>query len=409
MYLRTVMRQQARQYDSFYLYDERRIQAQIWRLRLAFPEVGFLYSVKANPNREILSCMAANGLGADAASLEEVRASRAAGMAPERIYYSAPGKTEGDLFGAMSAATLIADSPNEVETIRRLAERRGVRADIGVRINPAEDFDGGPGMPSKFGIDEEELFLLLPRWKVWDSFRVTGIHVHQRSQVLSEERLAAYYRRVFALAEGVQEVLGNPLTFLNFGSGIGIPCAPNDREPEIDALGAAFAALREEYRASLGGARLLMESGRYLVGDSGVYAMKVLDKKVSRGTTCVILKNTLNGFLRPALAGLMPEGMAAAEPLFTARDAFRFSVLPADPAREKDGTRERVTLAGNLCTGADIIARDVLLPELRVGDTVLVNHAGGYGAALTPLAFSGQERPTELFLKADGEIVATPL
>lgn len=409
MYLRTVMGQLARQYDSFYLYDERRVQAQIWRLRLAFPEVSFLYSVKANPNREILACMAANGLGADAASLEEVRAGREAGMAPDRIYYSAPGKTEGDLFGAMNAATLIADSPNEVEAIRRLAERKGIRADIGVRINPAEDFDGGPGVPSKFGIDEDQLLALLPRWKEWKSLQITGIHIHQRSQVLSVEGLLAYYERVFDLAGRIQEALGYPLSFLNFGSGTGIPYASADTELDIASLGAGFSRLREAYRARFEGTRLLMESGRYLVGDSGVYAMKVLDKKVSGGVTFVILKNTLNGFFRPALAQVMPEGMRPAEPLFTCEDAFQCSVLPADPAREGDGREERVTLAGNLCTGADIIARDVLLPEIRVGDTVLVNHAGSYGASLTPLGFSGQERPAELFLKADGEIVAAPL
>jgi diaminopimelate decarboxylase len=132
--------------------------------------------------------------------------------------------------------------------------------------------------------------------------------------------------------------------------------------------------------------------------------MKVLDKKVSRGRTFVILCNTMNGFLRPAEAHMisfLAPNAPPAEPLFTAADAFTFTALPGDRKPET------VTLAGNLCTAADIIAEDISLPGLERGDAVAVPNAGCYAAALSPMGFSSQTPPAELLLGTDGIVRET--
>ncbi len=155
----------AQEHDSFYLYDEDCILDRIQTLKEFFPRVSFLYSVKCNPNPEIIQTMADQGLGADAASAEEVFASLRAGMKREDIYYSAPGKSERDIEKTLDQCTLIADSPGEVERITAAAKKAGKKIRIGIRIHPDFPFEGERSAASKFGIEEEQFFSRLPRWK----------------------------------------------------------------------------------------------------------------------------------------------------------------------------------------------------------------------------------------------------
>lgn len=391
--------------DSFYLYDEGVIMEYTGRLRSDFPGVEFLYSIKCNPHPPVVKSVFGQGFGADAASLGEVLLAREQGLAAEKIYYSAPGKTEKDIARALGQCILIADSSSEVERIQKAAEVAGVTAKIGVRFNPSFGFGGGAGGPSKFGIDEDRALAALPGWKTLPNVEVAGIHVHLRSQELDAAVLAGYYEALFSLARRVQDALGRPLEFLNMGSGIGVQYGPEDPALDTAGLGKTVGALMDRFQTELPGTRILIEVGRYAVGKSGVYVTKVVDKKVSRGVTYVILKNTLNGFIRPSLARLVmgyaaEERPKGSEPLFTAPDAFGFHAL-AEEKREE----ETVTLVGNLCTATDVVAQNITLPRLEVGDGVVITNAGSYAAVLSPMQFSAQTPPAQLFLTADGKVV----
>ncbi len=134
------------------------------------------------------------------------------------------------------------------------------------------------------------------------------------------------------------------------------------------------------------------------------YVTKVIDRKLSQGKTFIILKNTMNGFVRPSLARLVAHystetSPAGSEPFFSGADAFQFIAL-------KEGKcNEYVTLAGNLCTATDVIAENILMPHLEYGDLVVVSNAGAYAAVLSPMQFSLQERPAELFVTKDGKVL----
>ena len=386
----------AQTHDSFYLYDETMMLERIGRLKAAFPGVQFLYSVKANPHPCVLDMVTTQGFGADAASLAEVKMSRAHGMAAGDIYYSAPGKSGADLAGALGACVLIADSLGEIDRIQALAAARGEVAEIGVRINPAFSMAGGAGAPSKFGIDEEQFAAARDRLRSLSNVRIVGLHLHVKSQELDPGVLRGYYKRTFELAARLEL----PLRFLNLGSGIGIPYAQDDHELDVSALGAAVCGLMAEYADRLDHPRILIETGRYPTGKSGVYVTKVLDRKVSRGRTYIILSNTMNGFVRPSLARLVERADAPApcEPLYTGRDAFGIYAL-TDTVE-----RETVTLMGNLCTAADEIAADIELPVLRPGDVVVLTNAGAYAAVLSPMQFASQNPPAQIFLHTDGTL-----
>ena len=402
--LASAVRSLAQAGGSFYLYDESSIFRHIDLLKETFPQAQFLYSIKCNPNPHVIQSVCSRGLGADTASFGEVLAAEKAGLSPDQIYYSAPGKTSEDIRRAMSRSTLIADSTGELLRIQAAAGESGQILHAGVRINPDFSFGGGPGSSSKFGIDESQLYEFLAETPL-KNVVIGGIHVHLKSQELRSEVLAEYYRNMFHLAETFEEKTGFPLKFLNLGSGMGIPYSPDDRPLDLEALKETTAELFAGFHASHPDTAILIETGRFAVGKSGYYVTRVLDRKISRGKTYLILENTLNGFLRPVLARLIcryspdpsPEGC---EPLFTCRDECGIMTFKEEPPSEQ------VTLAGNLCTAADVIAEDILLPHLEPGDIIAVTNAGSYAAALTPFQFSSQEKPAEFFLTEEGKILS---
>lgn len=245
---------------------------------------------------------------------------------------------------------------------------------------------------------------LLPEWAAMENVEITGVHVHLRSQSLDAAALEAYWRGMLCLADSFGRTLGRPLEFVNMGSGMGIPFSGMDVPLDTATLGRKVCDMIAAFRAENPDTRVIIETGRFLTGPAGTYVMKVLDKKVSRGRTFVILCNTMNGFLRPAEAHMisfLAPNAPPAEPLFTAADAFTFTALPGDRKPET------VTLAGNLCTAADIIAEDISLPGLERGDAVAVPNAGCYAAALSPMGFSSQTPPAELLLGTDGIVRET--
>lgn len=391
----TLLRDLLSRHDSYYLYDESGIRTAIKRLQDHFSGAQFLYSVKCNPAGKVLDTIFSTGVGADAASLWEVEAALERGVPAELIHYSAPGRPEADLRKAYGRCVMIADSLRDISVIADEAARRGETAEIGVRINPDFTFTADEGMPGKFGIDEETFFSA-----DLSHVRVTGIHVHSKSQELNPENLISYYHKMFALVHRVQQHIGAPLHYANFGSGLGVPYLAEEAELDIPALGSQFQSLLENFRASNPNTQICIETGRYLTCKNGIYAAKVLDKKVSRGKTYMLLNGTLNGFVRPAIAQMMRGlGSAPCEPMFTHEDAFRFIAL------SQTTDLETVTLCGNLCTAADAIAHNITLPRLEIGDGVVMTNAGSYAAVLTPMQFACMTPPAQLLLTESGEVV----
>ena len=394
---RQVLLQQLRYHNSFYLYEESCILDSIRRLKDNFPGAQFLYSMKCNPAGRVLDTVFSQGIGADAASLGEVDAAWKRGVSPDLIYFSAPARTEADLRAAWGRCVLIADSLHELEMIRRIAAEKGETPAIGVRINPDFTFAADEGVAGKFGIDEAAL------WSAdLSGLDIVGIHVHAKSQELSADVLAHYYENMFALIERVQQRLGVTLHFANFGSGLGIPFAPGEEPLDVVGLGKRFQEMRRVCAEKWPQLKILIESGRYIVGKSGTYVTRVLDKKVSHGKTFVLLYGTLNGFARPAVGEMvrsLSDHPYPYEPIFTHVQAS--ALIPLSDHTET----ETVTLAGNLCTSADIIARDVTLQRMDIGDGLALDNAGCYAAVMTPMQFAFLTPPAQLFLTADGRVM----
>lgn len=387
-------------YDNFYIYDERWIRKCVLRLRSCFPQVKFLYSIKCNNNRHVMRSVFNQGLGADAASVREVEQAAECGLPKDEIYYSAPGKTRKDIEESLGKSIIIADSINEIMLIDNIARERGEVLEIGIRLNPDFSFYSETGMPSKFGVDEGQAIEFI-KSNQCHNVRICGIHVHLRSQELNPSVLERYYGNMIDLAERFCEICG-PLKYVNMGSGMGIQYSKANMPLNVSELAEAVKNKLLEFQKAYPDTLLIIETGRYVVGESGMYVTTVLDRKVSQGKTFVILKNTLNGFIRPSLERLVvhyapDENPSGCEPLYSCKNAFDFLTL-------KDGTgeTERVTLVGNLCTSSDVVAEDIEMPRLEPGDMIIITNAGAYGAVLSPMQFSSQDRPEEFFVSVEG-------
>ena len=358
--------------------------------------------MKCNPNHNVLSCVFENGFGADATSLGEVIKAYESGLPKERIYYSAPGKTFKDIEDSIEKSYIIVDSIEEIGRIQNVAENKGITAEICIRINPEYSFTDEQGYFSKFGVDQDYAFDFLSG-DGYKNVKVNGLHVHLKSQELDTDVLIRHYTNILKLAEKFIAACGT-LDYINLGSGIGVQYAPEDVPVDMQSLSSAVNSQLDKFREAHPETKIMMETGRYTVCKSGTYVTKVVDRKVSHGKTIILLKNTLNGFFKPSLAQLVTsyspdEYPAVAEPLFTCKDAFEIVPLVDDEPSET------VTIFGNLCTATDIVAADALMPYLKYGDIVTFTNAGSYAAVLSPMQFSSQEKPVELFLTAGGEVI----
>lgn len=381
----------------FYIYDGKVISEQASILHETFPGFCFLFSVKANPFLPVLKKMASLGIGADAASAKEVDLALEAGMPGENIYYSCPAPTGEDISHVIGKCHIIADSFHVLSLLENAAAERGLKLTAGLRIHPDFTMDGTPQMPSKFGIDESHV------WKVdfaekYPHLTIDGLHVHIRSQVLNTEQLGNYYDNVIGLAVKLQKFLHTKLDYINFGGGVGMVYDKAKQSPlDYQKLREMVSCSIDKHKDDLS-AKLLLESGRFLACDCGTYVTEIIDIKHSHGKTYYIVKNGANGFFKPVLRQMLlpfhPDHIGASfEPFATENDSYDINVL------SESSDTEVVDIAGHLCSGADIMTKDVTVKKGNIGDLVTFSHAGSYAYSLAPLLFASQPMPQQFFIE----------
>ena len=389
-----------KKYDSFYLYDENIIIKSINQLKQNFPGVSFLYSIKCNSNQNVLASIFEQGFGSDAASSTEVLIANSLGVSPKDIYYSAPGKSVQDIEKTIDKAVIIADSISEIKMINQIAKKQHRLVHIGVRVNPNFSYDDNHGYASKFGIDEDQ-FLDFINNNDLHRLKIVGIHVHLKSQELDTDLLCQYHHKLLEYVDCFQQTNG-PLEFINMGSGIGVPYYKDDQEVDLKKLGTNLTNELSTFKTKYPNIKVMIETGRFITCKSGIYVTKVMDRKISHNKTYLILKNTLNGFIRPSIIQMLKHyssNLASSfEPLFTCDNAFEILTL------KENKDLETVTLVGNLCTATDVIADNIQMPHLYPGDLIIITNAGSYASVLSPSQFSSQDKPIELFKTIKGEI-----
>jgi diaminopimelate decarboxylase len=372
----------------FYAYDRALIEARVAALRAAMPpELRLHYAVKANPLPEVIGCLAPLVDGLDVASGGELERALAAGMAPERVSFAGPGKTDAELQAAASAGiTVNLESAGEMRRLAGIAASLDVRPRVAVRVNPLFELRqsgmrmGGGAKP--FGVDEEQVPELLAELAGLP-LEFAGFHIFAGSQILDEQVLIDCLAGTVELAIRLAAAAPAPVRYVNLGGGFGIPYFPGERALDVGRIGAALGGLLARLRGACPQAAAAIELGRFLVGEAGVYVARVVDRKVSRGKVFLVTDGGLHHHL--ALSGNFGQVIRKNYPVGI---AGRID-LPAT---------ETVDVVGCLCTPLDRLGDNVALPAADVGDLLVVFQSGAYGASASPAGFLGHPPPAELLL-----------
>ncbi|MGB4497591.1 MAG: pyridoxal-dependent decarboxylase, exosortase A system-associated [Methylococcaceae bacterium] len=372
----------------FYAYDRNLITRKIVELRKQMPpDLKIHYAVKANPMPAVVQHISTLVDGLDLASVGEMKIALDTTMPVKNISFAAPAKRDQDLTQAIAAEiTINVESQNELEKIAQLSEKIGIQANVAIRINPSFELKssgvkmGGGAKP--FGIDEELVPDVLKRVKTLE-LDFKGFHIFSGSQCLKADVIIDAQQKSLDLAIRLADFCPTPIQKLNIGGGFGIPYFPNESELNIQQIGDSLFNSMNKLKKIQPQIDVIIELGRYLVGEAGIYVSQILDKKFSRGQTFLVV----NGGLHQHLAASGNFGQI-----------LRKNYPIAIGNKMNSAEKEMVNIVGLLCTPLDILADKVELPKAEIGDFVVIFQSGAYGFTASPREFLSQPDITEVLV-----------
>jgi len=372
----------------FYAYDRSAIDARVAELRRAFPPaVRLHYAMKANPMPAVVAHMATRVDGLDVASAGELAVALAAGADTREISFAGPAKTEDELAKAVEAGILVnVESFREIRLLDTIATHVGRPARIAVRVNPDFELKSSGmkmgGGPKQFGIDAEEVPRALAEiGRLGLAFE--GFHLFSGSQNLRADSICEAQTKSLELAARLATHAPSAVKSVNLGGGFGIPYFPGEMPLDLSPIGAHLAHIVRQAESRLPDAALIIELGRYLIGEAGLYVCRVIDRKVSRGQVFLVTDGGLHHHL--AASGNFGQVIRKNYPVVIGN-------------RVQGTRREIASVVGPLCTPLDLLADRVELGEAQEGDLVVVFQSGAYGATASPSAFLSHPPVAELLL-----------
>jgi diaminopimelate decarboxylase len=372
----------------FYVYDRAVLQARMAALRNELPAtLKIHYAIKANPMPALVGFMAGLVDGLDVASAGELKVALDAGVCPREISFAGPGKRVSELRQAVAARVLInLESCREVAVLEEISNALGVAARVAVRINPDFELKSSGmrmgGGPKPFGVDAEEVPRLLQRLSK-TGLQFEGFHLYAGSQNLNAQALCEAQNKAYELILRLGDKAPSPVLSLNLGGGFGIPYFAGETRLDVAQVGDNLSQLSQRAQTDFPHASLVIELGRYLVGEAGLYVARIVDRKVSRGHVFLVVDGGLHQHL--SASGNFGQVIRKNYPLTIGN-------------RQDAPAFETVSVVGPLCTPLDVVADHMVLPESQVDDWVVVYQSGAYGASASPQNFLGHPPCVEVLV-----------
>jgi diaminopimelate decarboxylase len=364
------------------------LDARIDELRSALPAaIQLHYAIKANPMPAVVTHVAARVDGLDVASGEELEVALATGTDALDISFAGPGKSEAELARAVAAGILInVESFRELRVLDAIAKTTDVRPRVAVRVNPDFELKSSgmkmSGGPRQFGIDAEQVPEALADITE-RGLGFEGFHIFSGSQNLRHQAICEAHAKAYELAVALAQNAPAPVLRLNLGGGLGIPYFPGELPLELAPVADNLAAIAHRAAGTLPGAKLMIELGRYLVGEAGLYVCKVLDRKISRGHVFLVTDGGLHHHL--AASGNFGQ-------------VIRKNYPVAIGNRMRGDRRETASVVGRLCTPLDLLADRMDLARAEEGDLVVIFQSGAYGRSASPAAFLSHPPAAEVLV-----------
>jgi len=364
-----------------YIYSASWIAAAYDALDAAFAGVphSVCYAIKANMNLAVVRLLVARGAGVDVTSGGELFRALRAGGDPSRFMYSGVGKTDAEIDAALDAGIkqFNVESRAELRRIDAVAGARGDLAPVAFRVNPDVDPRTHPYvstglLTSKFGIPIGEAVEAYAEAKALEHVRVVGVDCHIGSQLTNIEPFADALVKLRDLVRELRDA-GHAIEIVDVGGGLGVSYAEECPPTTAEYAGAVLSAVGDL------GCEIVLEPGRAIVANAGVFVTRVLYEKRNAAKHFVVVDGAMNDLIRPALY-----------------DAYQ-RIEPVGPPRSGSAV---VDVVGGVCESSDFLARERALPDLERGDLLAVHSAGAYGFAMSS-NYNGRRRAAEVLVRGD--------
>lgn len=333
------------------------------------------YAVKANSNLSLLKMLANLGAGFDCVSFNEVARTLKAGADPYKIIYSGVGKSDAELISALKAGILYinVESHAELNRLEQIAQNLGVIARISIRVNPNIDPKTHPYISTglnenKFGVSIDEARKMYLFAKKMPNLNPIGIHFHIGSQLMD---ISPIFEAARVVSNFMRELkaIDIDIKFFDIGGGIGITYK-DEIEPNLYQYAQGILdALKGQDET------IVMEPGRFLVGNSGVFLTKVLYEKMHQNRRFIIIDGAMNDIIRPSLYGAHHEICTLGELNF----GDKLNANTPKILREKSPC----DVVGPVCESGDFLGKNVLLPTMQSGEILAIKSAGAYCASMS--------------------------
>lgn len=376
-----------------YIYSYKTILDHYLKLKSAFRQINPLicYSVKANSNLAILKILVDKGAGLDIVSGGELFRAIKIGCPPERIVYASVGKTGEEIEKALKSGILSfnVESIPELENINRIAQSQNKTANVSIRINPDVEprthrFITTGKLTNKFGIDFKSAYRILLLRSNFSNIKLSGLHIHIGSQITES---APFVSAINRIVEFIMQLKRDSISleYLNIGGGLGIVY---DKETPQTAIKFAAKVLPLLKKTHL---KIILEPGRFIVGNAGILVAKVLYIKSTPKKKFIIVDSGMNDLIRPALYGAYHKILPVVKLIRPA--------IAGTPNSELKNS-QRVDVVGPICESADFFAKDRLLPSVKEGDYLAIMAAGAYGFTMAS-NYNSRPLPCEVMVRQD--------
>jgi len=360
-----------------YVYSKGTLLHHLSQLKRAFAAVQPLicYSVKTNGNLTLCRLMAEAGSGFDVTSGGELYRALQAGGTGDKIVFAGVGKTDEELLEGLKVGVRLfnVESEAELHALAEVACRFGKPAPVALRVNPAlppktHGKTDTSVKGTKFGLDIDSV-LDVARGVVGNrNVRVVGLHMHLGSPILSPQPYREGVEKGLVLIERLREQ-GHPIEYLNMGGGFGIHYRKQEAPP-ADAFAEVIVPAVKAAKC-----QLVLEPGRFIVGNAGTLVSRVIYTKESGGKSFIIQDAAMNDLIRPTLYDSFHR-------IWPVAPAEGFPAPPQDYEEDIPGT-DMNDVVGPVCESGDFLARDRRLPPVQRGDLLATFSAGAYGMSMS--------------------------
>jgi diaminopimelate decarboxylase len=367
-----------------YVYSQAALVQKLTEVQTAFVAAKpiICYSVKANGNLSICRLMGQHGAGFDVTSQGEFQRALKAGPAGSKVVFAGVGKTDSEIEFALKNGVFLFDVESEQEllAIGAVGQKLGVKANVALRVNPdlppkthVKTDTSVKGV--KFGLDIENIVEVAKGVVGHPGLAVVGLHMHLGSPILKAEPYRQGAEKGVALIKQFR-AQGHDIKYLNMGGGFGINYRKDEAKPASAFAEVILPAVKES------GCQLILEPGRFIVGNSAILLSRVVFTKATGGKHYIIQDAAMNDLIRPTLYGsfhrMWPVTPATDVPV---RPDVNGDPDDPNPFRDMPNCFKQ-DVVGPVCESGDYLAKDRPLPAMKRGDLLAVFSAGAYGMAM---------------------------